>query len=284
MAMNDLDLIQDLEKKSERIEISAMGVQQVWHVWNKNAPSPIVLFHGGSGSWTHWVKNIQDLNREHAVWALDIPGFGDSELPPEAIDVDDLVPYVIAGLETLFKAAPVPLIGFSFGGLLAGFVAAQVPSCVSQLVLVGVPALGLTQKPLVLKGLRADMDEAAQLKVHRNNLEVMMIANANNITVETLHLQMKNVMRDRLKRRRIARGDIMLQLQTQWQCPVWGVWGEQDALYKGRLKEVQERLSGCDLRHFEVIKNAGHWVQYEAASQFNQLVLEIVIHSRDRSS
>jgi pimeloyl-ACP methyl ester carboxylesterase len=276
MAMNDLDLIQGLEKKSERIEINAMGVDQVWHVWNKAAKSPIVLMHGGSGSWTHWIKNIEVLSRQYAVWALDIPGFGDSELPPGAVDVDDLVPYVVAGLKALFNGVPVPIIGFSFGGLLAGFVAAQVPNCVSQLVLVGVPALGLTQKPLVLRGLRPDMDETAQLKVHRNNLAVMMIADANSITEDTLHLQMNNVMRDRLKRRRIARGDVMLKLQTQWQCPVWGIWGEQDALYKGRLREVQERLSGCDLRRFEIIENAGHWVQYEAALQFNQLVLEIV--------
>ena len=36
--------------------------QLVWHLWAPEQPvpgaAPVVLFHGGSGSWTHWVKNI----------------------------------------------------------------------------------------------------------------------------------------------------------------------------------------------------------------------------------
>ena len=35
----------------------------VWHVWGETRPGqpPVVLFHGGSGSWTHWVRNIEPL-------------------------------------------------------------------------------------------------------------------------------------------------------------------------------------------------------------------------------
>jgi 2-hydroxy-6-oxonona-2,4-dienedioate hydrolase len=44
---------------------------------------PVVLFHGGSGSWTHWVRNIQPLVAAgRQVIAADLPGFGDSASPP----------------------------------------------------------------------------------------------------------------------------------------------------------------------------------------------------------
>jgi len=86
-------------------------------------------------------------------------------------------------------------------------------------------------------------------------------------------MQEHNVQRDRLRRRRIARSDAMLQLQTQWTCPVFGIWGENDALYRGSLHLNQGLLSACDLRAFHVVPQAGHCVQYEKPHAFNELLL-----------
>ncbi len=35
----------------------------VWHLWGQGSAAhpPVVLLHGGSGSWTHWLRNIQPL-------------------------------------------------------------------------------------------------------------------------------------------------------------------------------------------------------------------------------
>ena len=36
----------------------------------------MVVLHGGSGSWTHWLRMLGPLTQAgHAVWALDLPGF-----------------------------------------------------------------------------------------------------------------------------------------------------------------------------------------------------------------
>jgi pimeloyl-ACP methyl ester carboxylesterase len=45
-------------------------------------------------------------------------------------------------------------------------------------------------------------------------------------------------------------------------------------LYTGRLPEVQQALQGCQLKSFHVIPDAGHWVMYERAQAFNELVLQ----------
>ncbi|MCD6078130.1 MAG: alpha/beta hydrolase fold protein, partial [Ramlibacter sp.] len=49
----------------------------VWHAWGAGAP--LVLLHGGSGSWTHWIRNVEALAvAGRRVLVPDLPGFGDS--------------------------------------------------------------------------------------------------------------------------------------------------------------------------------------------------------------
>ena len=270
------DSILEIESLAVQKIIDIQGLQQVWHVWNEGASEKLVLLHGGSGSWTHWIHNIKALSQHREVWALDIPGFGDSDLPPNAVDVDDLVPFVIQGLSKVVQQQAVDVVGFSFGGLLAGYIAAKDASLIKKLILVGVPALGLTGKPLPLRGIRPEMVEDEITEIYRHNLEVMMISNKQKIDRKTLELQKKNIARDRLKRRRIARGDILLELQNDWKCPVYAVWGELDALYKEKIHLVKDKFANCNLRDFKVIPDAGHWVQYEQANEFNIHLLNIL--------
>jgi pimeloyl-ACP methyl ester carboxylesterase len=76
-----------------------------------------------------------------------------------------------------------------------------------------------------------------------------------------------------LRKRRIARSDAVLQLQKMWQCPVYGIWGEYDALYQDSLHKIKALLCDCDLKEFHVVPQAGHWVQYEKAQAFNEMLL-----------
>ena len=144
---------------------STPGGIQVWHAWNASAGRPLVLLHGGSGSWTHWLRNIQGLSKERAVYALDLPGFGDSDLPPQARDADDLQHHVAQGMRQLLGNGPHDVMGFSFGGMTAGFIAAEQPDLIQRLVLVGIPGLGLFGDPLDLRGLREDMSQIGRAHV-----------------------------------------------------------------------------------------------------------------------
>lgn len=265
----ELDLALSL---AQRIELQMASGMQVWHVWNKDAGHPLVLLHGGSGSWTHWVRNVLPLSQSRAVWALDTPGLGDSELPPAALDADDLALPLAQGLEALFGEEAVDVVGFSFGGLVLGFMAAAEPQRVKRMVLVGVPGLGLSNNIVNMKGFRDNMTAQEREAVHKNNLLAIMLHDEQWITPELLALQEFNVQRDRLRRRRIARSDALLALQTKWTCEVHGIWGELDALYKGKMHLLPERLSHCHLKSFHLVHNAGHWVQFEQAQAFNALL------------
>ncbi len=211
------------------------------------------------------------------VWVLDLPGFGDSSLPAGVADADGLVPYLADILETTFTGRAVDVMGFSFGGLSAGLLAADYPSFVRSMVLVGVPGLGLFSPTLALRGMTPHMDLAAQREVHRHNLQAMMLTHADSVTEVVLDMQQANVARDRMRRRRIARTDILAQVQARWTCPVHGVWGEHDALYKGTLSQVPEVLTR--LASFHVVPDAGHWVMFEQVDAFHRIVDALLVPS-----
>ena len=52
---------------------------------------PVVLMiHGLSGCWQNWLENIPFFARDHRVIAVDLPGFGESEMPVEKISISQL--------------------------------------------------------------------------------------------------------------------------------------------------------------------------------------------------
>ena len=273
--------VHGVQEQAQRIIQTYEWGDVVWHVWGAQIPpplsprgaettAPLVLLHGGSGSWTHWVRNVEHIAQYRPVWALDLPGFGDSSLPNGVSDADGLVPYVAQILERTFGGISVDVMGFSFGGMTAGLVAASHPELIREMVLVGVPGLGLFGRDLPMRGMTLDMDERAQREVHRHNLAQMMLTNVSSVTDEVIDLQQANVSRDRMRRRRIARTDVLAQAQSRWLCPVHGVWGAQDALYAGTLSQVPQVLSR--LNSFTVIPDAGHWVMFERAEAFHAVV------------
>jgi 2-hydroxy-6-oxonona-2,4-dienedioate hydrolase len=173
-------------------------------------------------------------------------------------------------LTRTFGGDTVDVVGFSFGGMTAGLIAAEVPALIRQLVLVGAPGLGLISKELPMRGMTPQMDQDAQRSVHRHNLNTMMFAHAETATEAVIDLQEANVVRDRLRRRRIARTPVLAKVQEQWTCPVHGVWGELDALYQGTLQQVPKVLPRMDT--FHVVPDAGHWVMYERPNAFHAVM------------
>jgi pimeloyl-ACP methyl ester carboxylesterase len=272
-----MSLIQNALQGAERRIQSYPWGDAVWHVWGQarvHAAPPLVLLHGGSGSWTHWVRNVQYLSHIRPVWALDLPGFGDSDVPADVRDADDLAPYVGQILHDTFGGVAVDVMGFSFGGMTAGLLAAAQPECIQQLILVGVPGLGLFGEVLPMRGMSPDMNEAQQRAVHRHNLNAMMLAHDSSIDEALIDLQQANVARDRMRRRRIAKTDVLAKAQNTWTCPVHGIWGAEDALYKGTLVQVPGILH--TLRSYTVIPDAGHWVMYERSDAFHEVVTPLL--------
>ncbi len=261
---------------AERLETSWQSAKMVWHAWG-NASSPcLVLLHGGSGSWTHWLRCIGPLR--DAGWRVlvpDLPGFGDSDLPQGCTDVDDLPPHLHEGLQQLQSAGrcstAVNLVGFSFGGMAGALWLAAHPQDAAQLVLVGAPGMGMTVPDRIpLKGWRHLPTPEAQEAVHRHNLMALMLHAPEALDEVALQLHAANVQRDRMPRRRLSSTDIVARVLPQLTARVSAIFGEHDALYRGRLSELASTMPKLAPRWglWQVVPGAGHWVQYEAAAPF----------------
>ena len=96
---------------------------------------PLVFVHGLAGCWQNWLENIPHFARTHRVIAIDLPGFGESELPLEQITIPGYGRFVDAFLECIGvdRAA---IVGNSMGGFISAEVAVSHPDRVSKLALV----------------------------------------------------------------------------------------------------------------------------------------------------
>lgn len=275
-----LEQAQALERACERRLTPCDGGQVVWRLWGPPGGPPVLLLHGGSGSWNHWVRNIQALvEAGHRVLVPDLPGFGESDRPTGARDADGLLPALEAGAARLLGSAALPVVGFSFGGLTAGLWAQAHPARFAGLVLVGAPALSAERlPPLPLRAWSAQADGPARDAVHRHNLRVLMLAQDASVDALAVALHGANVPRDRLRRRTLMLTDALARLLPGLRCPVAGIWGEHDVLYRdGRMALVQQVL--CTAPGFcglERVPGAGHWVAYEAAPAFDRALVSLL--------
>jgi len=100
---------------------------------------PILLLHGFGASLAQWQENLLPLSQSHAVYALDLVGFGASEKADTAYKVKLWADQVYDFWRT-FIGEPIALVGHSLGALVALTAAVAHPEMVKNLALLTLPA------------------------------------------------------------------------------------------------------------------------------------------------
>lgn len=271
----DPGLIDALSAQARTERVAWAGGQVCWRGFGRG--SPVVLVHGGHGSWLHWARNIEALAAQHTVWVPDLPGFGDSDAP-EGEGLAALLDPTLFTLDALIGPhTPLQLVGFSFGGLVAAHLAARRPR-VRRLALLGTGGHQGARRPkgelLNWKPAWHAGDAAALEQAMRHNLAMHMLSGtADGIDPLALRVHTEACVRTRFRSKAISRAGGLAGALTVYAGPTLLVWGEHDvtaeperiaAVLAAPLPEARTR----------VVNGAGHWVQYERADVINPLLLD----------
>jgi pimeloyl-ACP methyl ester carboxylesterase len=276
------DLIARLEESARRTEVHCAGGRLVFRTWGEGRP--LLLLHGGFGSWLHWVRNIGPLAEHCQVIAVDLPGLGDSDLLEGSPDGEAIATHIAEGLmSALPHSEPLTIAGFSLGGAIAAALARRVEPRLHHLLLLGPSGFGEMWQDATGELLRysRDMSEDERRAVTRHNLARSMIADASHIddlaiTIQTMLVRDK----PRLRGLTISRSEILLSNVAALRDPskVTILWGEHDPYPAGGVRPgavaVRKRLPGVAI---EIYNDVGHWVAYEAPAAINTLLLSRVM-------
>lgn len=245
---------------------------------------PLILCHGGAGSWTHWIRNLEALGSRFKVFALDLPGYGASFAPPPDIPQDDYFDIVRDTVDEITGEAPrIHLSGFSFGSFIATTVAASLGDRAQSFSLIGASGFEPpTGRNVNLESIRRLGERLGReprheeiKELHRNNLAELMIWDRAKIDDEAIALQAENVANTRFDSRRLSWSGRMPEFMAAVGCPVKMIYGAHD---RSAYPSIHARLTQClDVKpgiETQVFEACGHWTMYEAPERTDRALLE----------
>jgi len=265
-----------IEKNCNKVLIKSKDSKVCWRSWGKG--KPLILLHGGYGSWAHWIKQAIPFSKNYNVLIPDMPGFGESEdltLPhtPEKISAN-----IAETLLKLISLEETPIIcGFSFGGLIAGHLSYNLIERglnPEKLILVGPGGLGAKRGEMRnMIARHSKMSEEEIYQAHKTNLEILMMHDATKVDDWSVHIQKQNTDAHRIKSRPISSTDTLARILEKQDVPLFLLWGEKDASVGVYLEERMSILRDINSKvRFHVEYNLGHWIMYENDVIFNKIL------------
>lgn len=251
-----------LEPKREILAVNGLKLACTIH---GNGPTAIVALHGWGGSIESFWPVALQLNRSgrYSVHLLDLPGFGESDLPPVAWDVPAYAALVVAYM-TARGLDRVHVLGHSFGGRIGLMLGADYAGRVNKLVLAncaGVPNPGnllrdgvvqAAKAVLSLPGLRR-LYEPARRRAYRQ------LGATDYLEAGPLRETFLRVV-----------GQDLLPQAARVSRPTLLIWGDQDRdtpLWQGR--KLEQTIPDAGLVVFE---GAGHFSYLERLPEYVRLV------------
>jgi pimeloyl-ACP methyl ester carboxylesterase len=269
----------------EQLEIRGRRVNYVDIGWGER--TPVVLVHGLGGQWQNWLENIPRLAQERRVIAVDLPGFGLSEMPPDEISISGYG----RCLEALCKRVGIErahLVGNSMGGFVGSEVAIQFPELVERLVLVsaaGISSASASRAPILTVGRVAAAIASYTAARHRQIARRRVTRHLGLIFVarHPSKLAPDFVWEGFMKGTGKPGFDDALRASLEYDfrdrlseigCPTLIVWGESDTVIPVRDAQEFERL--IDDSRKVVMDDTGHVPMAERPRAFNDLLVDFL--------
>jgi pimeloyl-ACP methyl ester carboxylesterase len=234
---------------------------------------PVLLLHGWGGTRDSLRPLTHCLSRSFQVIAPDLPGFGDSTLPPTTWGDHDYAQCLAAFL-TAIDCEHAHIVGHSFGGRVAICLATDCPSLVDRLVLIASSGIRMP------RSWQYDV-RVRSMKIARQALQRIPAPGARERALAWLYRSMGSsdyrdagAMRSILVR--AVNEDLRLVLPSV-RAPSLLIWGEQDSDAPVAHAEIMaQAIPGARL---EILPGAGHFVYMDRLPQCCQLIRDFLKES-----
>lgn len=248
---------------------------------------PVVLIHGVGSSVVAWRENIVPLAERFRVFAIDLPGHGDSDKPRMDYSLRAASQYMTGLLDALgLERAHV--VGESLGGLIALRFALDHPERVARSVGVGPAGLG-RDLAWIIRWISVPI--VGEVIVHPTSSRVKhLLKRVMHRSQPTDQELVREVYRARaspgaeralIKMVRwgvtpfgLRRRALLLPELPRLKPPLLLVWGANDSISPVRHAYRAQRLAPSV--RLVVFPECGHWVQMERAAEFNRLVMDFL--------
>lgn len=275
------DRVRDVEIEGRRIRYAELG-----EAGAADGVPPVVFVHGLGGDWQNWLENLPAAAAGRRALALDLPGFGSSEMPAEKISIAGYARIVDGWCEQL-GLGQVVIVGNSMGGFIGAELAISYPWRVERLALVAAAGISIT-----------NLRRRPAMTLMRINtvLGAWTIARSKDVIVRkrlrhaTLWFVMRHPARipsDLLYEVLLGMGargfmpamDALLSYDfrdriSEIACPTLVVWGREDMLVPVRDAEEYERLVPHSRKI--VMDDTGHVPMIERPLTFNRHLLDFL--------
>lgn len=118
------------EVASRTVEVDGQTI----HYFTAGSGEPLLLLHGYAQSAHMWKSSIPELAKRFTVIAPDLPGFGDSEIPADGLDVSTAADRMHAFMRSL-GITKARVVGHDIGLMVAYAYATKYPTDVEKLVM-----------------------------------------------------------------------------------------------------------------------------------------------------
>lgn len=237
----------------------------------------VLVLHGWGASIDTVAPIINLLKKDFKVYAVDLPGFGNSQKPKEVFSSEDYA-RIIKKFADAMDIKKAIVIGHSFGGKISILLATYYPELVKKLVLIdsaGIrPKRGFKYylKVYSFKGLKAFYKGVFFWKDQKENLEKFYRRFGST--------DYKNA--DGIMRRILVKvvNEDFRNILGKIQVPTLLIWGDRDEdtpLYMAKIMEKEIKDSGL-----VVFEGAGHYSYIDEYNRF-ALVVEAFL-SADKGS
>ena len=247
------------------MEINISGINLNYIVEGKG--SPIVVLHGWGANINTVVPIVNVLAENYKVYALDLPGFGQSEEPDEVIGSFGYVEIVKEFMDKM-GIEKASFVGHSFGGKLSIIFGVEYPQLVDKLVLIDsaglIPRRGpkYYSKVYSFKALRWIYKNLFFWIANENRLKKFYEKFGSDDYRDSQGMMRKifvKVVNENLK-----------PLLKDINSPTLLIWGDKDdatPLYMGKIMENEIKDSGL-----VVIENGGHYSYLDNYSKFSAVI------------